>query len=46
MRFEYDGRQLTSEEVMSMLSNPDEGIRKSAAEALGGKLGEHAGRSR
>ena len=42
MRFEYDGRQLTSEEVMSMLSNPDEGIRKSAAEALGGKLGEHA----
>ena len=42
MRFEYDGRQLTSEEVMSMLSNPDEGIRKSAAEVLGGKLGEHA----
>ena len=42
MRFEYDGRQLTSEEVMNMLSNPDEGIRKSAAEALGGKLGEHA----
>ena len=42
MRFEYDGRQLTSEEVMSMLSDPDEGIRKSAAEVLGGKLGEHA----
>lgn len=42
MRFDYDGRQLTSEEVMNMLSNPDEGIRKAAAETLGGELGKHA----
>ena len=42
MRFDHDGRKLTSEEVMNMLSNPDEGIRKAAAETLGGELGKHA----
>jgi oligoendopeptidase F len=42
MRFDYDGKKLTSEEVMNMLSNPDEGIRKKASESLGGELQKHA----
>ena len=42
MRFDHDGRKLTSEEVMNMLSNPDEGVRKAAAETLGDELGKHA----
>ena len=42
MRFDHDGGKLTTEEVMNMLSNPDEGVRKAAAESLGGELGKHA----
>jgi oligoendopeptidase F len=42
MRFEHDGRKLTSEEVMNMLSNPDEAVRKAAAVTLGEELGRHA----
>ena len=42
MRFEHDGRKLTSEEVMNMLSNPDEAVRKAAAATLGEELGRHA----
>ena len=42
MRFDYDDKKLTSEEVMNMLSNPDEGIRKKASESLGGELQKHA----
>ena len=42
MRFDHDGKKLTSEEVMNMLSNPDEGVRKAAAETLGRELGRHA----
>jgi oligoendopeptidase F len=41
MRFDVDGDRLTSEEVMNMLSNPDEGFRKKAAKSLGGELGRH-----
>ena len=42
MRFDHDGRKLTSEEVMNMLSNPDAAVRKAAAATLGGELGRHA----
>ena len=42
MRFDHDGRKLTSEEVMNMLSNPDEAVRKAAAATLGEELGRHA----
>ena len=42
MRFDHDGKMLTSEEVMNMLSNPDEGVRKSAAQTLGRELEKHA----
>ena len=41
MRFDVDGRMLTSEEVMNMLSNPDEGFRRKGATALGSELGKH-----
>ncbi|MEX2454307.1 MAG: M3 family metallopeptidase, partial [Rhodospirillaceae bacterium] len=41
MRFDCDGRKLTSEEVMNMLSNPDEGVRRKAAGVLGQELGRH-----
>jgi len=42
MRFDYDGRMITSEEVMNMLSNPDEGVREKAAGTLGKELQKHA----
>ena len=42
MRFDHDGRKLTSEEVMNMLSNLDEAVRKAAAATLGEELGRHA----
>jgi oligoendopeptidase F len=42
MLFDHDGRKLTSEEVMNMLSNPDEAVRKAAAATLGEELGRHA----
>lgn len=42
MRFDHDGKVLTSEEVMNMLSNPDEGVRKAAAVTLGQELQKHA----
>jgi len=42
MLFDHDGRKLTSEEVMNMLSNLDEAVRKAAAATLGEELGRHA----
>ena len=42
MRFKNGEEELTSEEVMNMLSSPDEGIRKSAAATLGSELSKHA----
>lgn len=42
MRFDHDGKALTSEEVMNMLSNQDESVRKAAAETLGLELKKHA----
>ncbi len=42
MRFKNGEAELTSEEVMNMLSSPDEGIRKSAAATLGSELSKHA----
>tara|TARA_R110002072_G_scaffold259002_6_gene417661 strand:- start:41 stop:1852 length:1812 start_codon:yes stop_codon:yes gene_type:complete len=42
MRFDHDGKVLTSEEVMNMLSNPDEGVRRAASETLGQELQKHA----
>ena len=42
MRFDCDGRKLTSEEALNMMSNPDEGVRKKAAGILGQELGRHA----
>ena len=41
MRFDVDGEKLSSEAVMNMLSNPDEGFRKKAAGVLGAELGKH-----
>lgn len=41
MRFDHDGQKITSEEVMNMLSNPDEGVRKKASETLGRELRKH-----
>ncbi len=42
MRFDHEGGKITSEEVMNMLSNPDEGVRKKASETLGQELQKHA----
>lgn len=42
MRFKHGEAELTSEEVMNMLSSPDAGIRKSAATTLGSELAKHA----
>ena len=42
LRFPVDGTELTSAEVLRLLSAPDGAVRKSAAEALGTVLGENA----
>ena len=42
MRFEQGEKKLTSEEVMNMLSDPDEKVRQSAADILGKELSAHA----
>ena len=42
MRFEQGEKKLTSEEVMNMLSDPDEKARRSAAAILGKELSMHA----
>ncbi|MEC7488167.1 MAG: M3 family oligoendopeptidase [Pseudomonadota bacterium] len=42
MRFEHEGKKLTSEEVTNMLSNSHEQIRRSGAEVLGQELSAHA----
>ncbi len=42
LRFPVDGKDLTSAEVMHLLSDPDGGVRRDAAESLGAVLGENA----
>ena len=42
LRFTVDGRKLTSEEVLHLLSDPDAGLRKRAAKALGRGLRKNA----
>ena len=39
LRFPFDGRDLSSQEVLHLLSDPDAAVRKSAAESVGGVLG-------
>ena len=39
LRFPIDGRDLTSQEALHLLSDPDAAVRKTAAEAVGGVLG-------
>ena len=41
MRFPLDGRDLTSEEILDLLSDPDADTRERAAKAFGTKLGEN-----
>ena len=41
MRFELDGGSLTSEEIQSRLSDPDESVRRRAATAFGEELARH-----
>ena len=41
LRFPIDGRELTSAEILHLLSDPDGAVRKSAAAALGTVLGEN-----
>ena len=38
LRFPYDGKQLSSAEIMNKLSDPSEEVRKSAAETFGAVL--------
>jgi len=40
LRYDVDGRKLTTEEVLHRLSDPDAAVRKSAAKALGKGLGD------
>ena len=42
LRFTVDGRKLTSEEVLHLFSDPDAGLRKRAAKALGRGLRKNA----
>jgi oligoendopeptidase F len=42
MRFAYDGRSLTSEEVLHLLNDPDGKVRETAARTFGAELGRHA----
>ena len=39
MRFSFDGRDLTSQEILNLLSDPEEAQRKKAAKTFGGVLG-------
>ncbi len=43
LRFEVDGNDLTSAEVLHLLSNPEAGVRERAAAALSKVLGGHVG---
>jgi oligoendopeptidase F len=36
LRFPYDGRELTEEEALHLLSDPDRGVRRAAAQSLSG----------
>lgn len=42
LRFEYDGRRLTSSEIFDLLSDPSADIRKGAAQSIGVVLERHA----
>jgi oligoendopeptidase F len=42
MRFAYDGRSQTSEEVLHLLNDADGRVREKAAKVFGGELGRHA----
>ena len=42
LRFPYDGKMLTSEQTLHLLSNPDAAVREKAAKTLGTVLGENA----
>ncbi|MEE2997188.1 MAG: M3 family oligoendopeptidase [Pseudomonadota bacterium] len=42
MRFVHNDSELTSEEVMNMLSDPEEGVREASAKTLGKELEKHA----
>ena len=42
LRFDFDGKSLTSEEIMNKLSDPDSRVRKCASENLGRELSKHS----
>ncbi len=42
VRFDYDGRKLTSAEVFHLMSDRDGAVRKAAAKSIGKTLGENA----
>ncbi len=42
MRFLHEGRELTSEAIMNLLSSPEENVRKTAGQTFGEELGKHS----
>jgi oligoendopeptidase F len=42
LRFPYEGKMLTSEEVLHLMSEPDAAVREKAAKSLGGVLRQNA----